>query len=80
MNIFLSYGHDEYDKFAYRLKRDLESHGFKVWMDVDGIRGTADWEKAIENGINGSDWFIIMMTQHSCRRPDGVCLDEVSYA
>ncbi len=80
MNIFLSYGHDEYDKFAHRLKRDLESHGFKVWMDIDGIRGTADWEKAIENGINGSDWFVIMMTQHSCRRPDGVCLDEVSYA
>lgn len=80
MKIFLSYGHDEYDKFAHRLKSDLESHGFKVWMDVDGIRGTADWEKEIENGINGSDWFVIIMTQHSCRRPDGVCLDEVSYA
>lgn len=80
MNIFLSYGHDEYDKFAHRLKRDLESNGFKVWMDIEGIKGTADWEKEIENGINGSDWFILMMTQHSCRRPDGVCLDEVSYA
>ena len=80
MNIFLSYGHDEYDKFAHRLKRDLENQGARVWMDVEGIKGTADWEKAIENGINGSDWFVIMMTQHSCRRPDGVCLDEVSYA
>lgn len=80
MNIFLSYGHDDYDLFAHRLKRDLESSGFKVWMDVDGIKGTSDWENAIENGINGSDWFVIMMTQHSCRRPDGVCLDEVSYA
>lgn len=80
MNIFLSYGHDEYEKFAHRIKRDLEAQGIKVWMDVDGIKGTADWEKAIENGINGSDWFVIMMTQHSCRRPDGVCLDEVSYA
>lgn len=80
MNIFLSYGHDEYEKFARRIKRDLEAQGIKVWMDVDGIKGTADWENAIENGINGSDWFVIMMTQHSCRRPDGVCLDEVSYA
>lgn len=80
MNIFLSYGHDEYDRFAHHLKKDLELHGFKVWMDIDEIRGTADWEKAIENGINGADWFVIMMTQHSCRRPDGVCLDEVSYA
>lgn len=80
MNIFLSYGHDEYDKFALRLKADLEQSGFKVWMDVSGIRDTADWEKEIESGINWSDWFVIMMTQHSCRRPDGVCLDEVSYA
>ena len=80
MNIFLSYGHDEYDKFAYRLKQDLESNGFKVWMDVNRIKGTSDWEKEIESGINGSDWFVIIMTQHSCRRPDGVCLDEVSYA
>lgn len=23
MNIFLSYGHDEYDKFAHRLKRGI---------------------------------------------------------
>ena len=66
MNIFLSYGHDEYEKFARRIKRDLEAQGIKVWMDVDGIKGTADWENAIENGINGSDWFVIMMTQHSC--------------
>lgn len=80
MNIFLSYGHDDYDKFAHRLKSDLETQGFKVWMDIDGIRETDDWEKNIEDGINGSDWFVIMMTQHSCRRPDGVCLDEVSYA
>ena len=45
MNIFLSYGHDEYDKFAHRLKRDLESNGFKVWMDIEGIKGTADWQE-----------------------------------
>lgn len=80
MTIFLSYGHDEYDIFAKRLKKDLEAKGFHVWMDTDQIAGTADWEKTIESGITGSDWFVIMMTQHSCRRPDGVCLDEVSYA
>ena len=80
MNIFLSYGHDKFDKFALRLKQDLEKTGFQVWMDVDGIRGSSDWEIEIENGISVSDWFVIIMTRHSCRRPDGVCLDEVSYA
>lgn len=80
MKIFLSYGHDEYENIAQRLKRDLETEGFDIWIDKDGIKGTADWEAAIEAGISTSDWLVLLMTEHSVRRPDGVCLDEVSYA
>jgi len=80
MKIFLSYGHDEYEKIAQRLKRDLQEEGFEIWIDKESIRGTADWESAIEKGISTSDWLVLMMTEHSVRRPDGVCLDEVSYA
>ena len=80
MKIFLSYGHDEYENIAQRLKRDLEQEGYDIWIDKDGIKGTAEWEAAIENGISTSDWLVLLMTEHSVRRPDGVCLDEVSYA
>lgn len=80
MKIFLSYGHDEYEKLAQRLKRDLKSEGFEIWIDKEEIKGSADWEIAIEKGISSSDWLVLMMTEHSVRRPDGVCLDEVSYA
>ena len=80
MKIFLSYGHDEYENIAQRLKRDLEAEGYDIWIDKEGIKGTADWENAIENGISTSDWLVLLMTEHSVRRPDGVCLDEVSYA
>lgn len=80
MKIFLSYGHDEYENIAQRLKRDLEDEGFDIWIDKNEIKGTADWETAIEAGISTSDWLVLLMTEHSVRRPDGVCLDEVSYA
>ena len=80
MKIFLSYGHDEYESLARKIKLDLEQEGFEVWIDKERIRGSADWEIAIENGINSSDWIVLLMTEHSVRRPDGVCLDEISYA
>lgn len=80
MKIFLSYGHDEYEKIAERLKVDLEKEGFEVWIDKAEIKGGADWEINIETGISTSDWLVLLMTKHSVRRPDGVCLDEVSYA
>lgn len=80
MKIFLSYGHDEYADVALRLKGDLEAEGFEVWIDKEQIKGTSAWEAAIEEGILTSDWLVLMMTRHSVRRPDGVCLDEVSYA
>ena len=78
--IFLSYGHDKYANVAKRLKEDLIKEGYDVWIDSDEIRGGEDWEIKIENGIDGSDWIVLLMTEHSIRRPDGVCLDEVSYA
>lgn len=80
MKIFLSYGHDEFEKLAKRLKEDLSSEGFEIWMDKDQIKGTQAWEEEIEKGISSSDWLVLLMTEHSVRRPDGVCLDEVSYA
>ena len=79
-HIFLSYGHDEYKELAERLKRDLENAGYEVWIDSEKIKGTADWAVEIEHGISCSDWLVLLMTSHSVRRPDGVCLDEVSYA
>lgn len=78
--IFLSYGHDEYADIARRLKQDLEALGFEVWMDEDGIRPTNDWQIAIELGIEKTHSVIALMTPHSMRRPDGVCLDELAYA
>ncbi len=84
MRIFLSYGHDEHTAFALRLKSDLEQQGHEVWFDLDRLKPGGDWERYIEEGIervsaeNGK--FLMLMTPHSARRPDGYCLNELARA
>lgn len=78
--IFISYGHDDHEKLIKRFAQDLASEGFKVWVDYDVLVGSSLWEEQIENGITQSSTVVVFMTAHSMRRPDGYCLDEISYA
>lgn len=78
--IFMSYGHDEHAPLAARLKADLETRGHRVWLDESEIRHGRDWELAIEKGLSGTEIVLALLTPHAVRRPDGVCLDELSYA
>jgi tetratricopeptide (TPR) repeat protein len=84
--IFISYGHDAYVSLADRLKDDLIRQGYEVWFDADRIKPGEDWEHYIENGLrwvsedvkNGR--FLLLMTPHSVRRPNGYCLNELARA
>lgn len=84
MRIFLSYGHDQYLSLAERIKRDLKAQGHQVWFDVDRLETGGDWERYIEDGPNwasavpDSGRFLLLMTPHSVRRPNGYCLNELS--
>ena len=84
--IFLSYGHDEYTYLARQLKLDLERRGCEVWFDVERLVPGAIWETYIEEGLewvtdaSGPASLVLLMTPHSVRRPDGYCLNELSWA
>ena len=85
MRIFISYGHDEHLEFARRLAKELRDQSYEVWFDEDFLKGGVLWEEYIEKGLrwvaedkNGR--MILVMTPHSVRRPDGYCLNELSYA
>jgi WD40 repeat protein len=86
MRIFLSYGHDEYTSLALRLKHDLEMQGHEVWFDIERLRPGGDWERYIEEGFDwssavpGEGRFLLLLTPHSVRRPDGYCLNELAKA
>jgi hypothetical protein len=82
MKIFISYGHD-HRELGRRVYLDLEALGHQVWFDErtdeGGLKPAQRWEDSIERGIETADWIIALMSPHSMRRPDGVCLDELSY-
>lgn len=84
--IFLSYGRDEYLALAVRLKKDLEADGHEVWFDQNRLDPGSDWEREIEQGLGwaaqtpGQGCFVLLMTPHSVRRPDGYCLNEIARA
>lgn len=80
MKIFISYGHDRYSVVAKAFKYQFEKDGHQVWFDESNIHPTKNWQHAIEEGILSADWVLVLMSEHSMRRPDGVCLDELSYA
>jgi hypothetical protein len=84
--IFLSYGHDQYASLAEQLKTDLQNRGHEVWFDLDRLKPGGDWEAYIAEGL---EWvskipkegrFLLLMTPHSVRRPDGYCLNEITRA
>lgn len=78
--IFISYGHDDHEKLIKRFAKDLKNEGFEIWIDYETLFGSSLWEERIENGIAQSSIVIVFMTTHSMRRPDGYCLDEISYS
>jgi WD40 repeat protein len=85
VRIFLSYGHDVYGSLAEQIKKDLEAD-HEVWFDTARIRPGADWEQYVQDGLDfasavpDAGRFLLLMTPHSVRRPDGYCLNELARA
>lgn len=84
--IFLSYGHDEFAGYVQRIKTDFERRGYQVWFDLERLKAGVKWEDYIDDGINQAaaagdkGLFVLVMTPHSVRRPDGFCLNELTRA
>ena len=86
LRIFISYGHDEHEDLARRLREDLQSRGHQVWFDRAELRPGVDWESHIDSGL---EWLaedrdharmLLLLTPHAVRRPDGFCLNEIARA
>ena len=83
--VFVSYGHDEHAVLAMRLRDDLCQRGHEAWFDEERLLPSYDWELNIEKGL---EWvaakppadFLLLLTPHSVRRPDGYCLNEITRA
>jgi WD40 repeat protein len=78
--VFLSYGREDATRLAQRLKAALEADGHTVWMDQSEIRAGRYWQWKIERAIDSTDITVAVLSPHAVRRPEGICLDEISYA
>jgi WD40 repeat protein len=80
LRVFISYGRADAEPLAVRLESDLTRSGFQVWLDKSQMRAGRSWEEQIERQILSSQVVVSLLTPHAVRRPDGVCLDEISFA
>jgi WD40 repeat protein len=78
--IFISYGRKDAQDLAFKLERELTERGHVVWLDKTQVRGGVSWEQQIEHAILSHDVFVALLSPAAVRRPDGVCLDEISMA
>jgi hypothetical protein len=84
--VFISYGHDEHESLAMRLRDDLRRRGHQVWFDEERLGPGHDWEALIEQGLEhlaadkANSAVVVLLTPHSVRRPDGYCLNEMARA
>ena len=62
--IFISYSRKDLI-FVEKLAQDLSDSGYEVWYDLSKIEGGDRWSQEIEDGINQSEIFAIVVTQNS---------------
>jgi hypothetical protein len=62
--VFIAYVREDLAKVR-RLYRDLESSGFKPWLDLEKLLPGQNWPRSIERTIEVSDYFIACFSKHS---------------
>ncbi|MGD9702267.1 MAG: toll/interleukin-1 receptor domain-containing protein [Acidimicrobiia bacterium] len=62
--VFLSYSRRD-GAAASRLARDLEAHGWEVWMDTEDIAGGESWRRSIVDGLQSAHAVILMVSPNS---------------
>lgn len=77
-DIFISYGRVDSKAFAMKLYQRLSQQGFQVWFDQNDIPLGVDFQEQINDGIEKSHNFIIILGPHSVNSP--YCAKEISLA
>ena len=69
LRIFISYAREDGRELAIRLRDDLTSSGYSVWLDVSEIAGGASWSQEIEEAIEGCDIALALLSHASYNSP-----------
>ena len=63
---FISYSRKNKD-FALQLAKELRSSGFNIWFDQLDIPAGARWDDEIENALERSQIFMVILTPDSSK-------------
>lgn len=73
--------HASEDKeYAEKLYKEIESRGFKPWLDKKNLRGGVLWDNQIEQTINEIDYFIVLQSEALSRKDKGYVNKEINLA
>lgn len=76
--VFIAYVREDREA-AERLYAGLADEGFSPWMDSQKLLPGQNWPRAIENAIDGSDFFVACFSEHSVSKRGGFQA-EIRYA
>jgi tetratricopeptide (TPR) repeat protein len=76
-DVFISYSHQD-SEFVKQLHSALIARNRQIWIDWSNIRPTAEWWEEITKGIELSNNFIFIISNHSLA--SFVCNLEIEYA
>ncbi|PSN19883.1 hypothetical protein C7271_05000 [filamentous cyanobacterium CCP5] len=76
-DVFISYSRKD-KAFVQALHKALTHSQYDVWVDWEDIPITADWWAEIQQGIDGADAFIFVISPASIESK--VCAQEIDYA
>ncbi len=78
LDVFVSYSRKDAE-FGRQLNDALQRQGKTTWFDQESIAaGSADFQQEINQGIEGSNHFLFVISPHSIASP--YCVEEVEYA
>jgi phosphotransferase system HPr (HPr) family protein len=63
--VFISYSHNDLIFVQTNLVPFLRSARFDPWFAVDSIRGADRWERSVLEGLQSSQWFLVVMSPHA---------------
>ncbi len=77
--VFISYASED-GELAVRIFDVLQKSGFEPWFDKDSLTGGDLWDESIQDGLNNTDFTLVLYTRALCDKSDSYVNKEINLA
>ena len=64
--VFISYAHEDIN-LVLENAEELYRHGYRIWLDKDGIRGGEKWREKLMDALHSCHTVLVFLSDHSVR-------------